>query len=74
MDLADGVDEETWLYHLRRGEVSQWLRTSIKDEGLADSVAMLERNTSADAAKTRKLVREFIEERYTLPAEEGVSA
>ena len=23
MDLADGVDDETWLFHLRRGEISQ---------------------------------------------------
>ena len=33
-DLADGVDDETWLYHWKRGEVSEWVRTSIKDEQL----------------------------------------
>ena len=27
-DLADGVDDETWLYHWKRGEVSEWVRTS----------------------------------------------
>ena len=74
MDLADGVDEETWLHHLRSGEVSQWLRNNIKDEALADSVVSIERDTSADAAVTRQRVRALIEERYTLPAEEAASA
>ncbi len=31
-DLADGVDEDTWLYHWKRGEISDWVRTCIKDE------------------------------------------
>jgi hypothetical protein len=74
MDLADGVDEDTWLFHLRGGEVSQWLRECIKDEGLAGSVAAFERDESADADATRKRVRALIEERYTLPAEQASGA
>jgi HAD superfamily hydrolase (TIGR01484 family) len=66
MDLADGVDEETWLHHLRRGEVSEWLRRAIKDDDLAAEVAKLE-HEDADADSTRARIRELIEERYTLP-------
>lgn len=68
-DLADGVDPETWLYHWRRGEISQWVRTCIKDEPLAEKVAALERSMADDADQSRERVRELIEETYTLPAE-----
>ena len=68
-DLADGVDDDTWLYHWQRGDVSQWVRTCIKDEQLAGKIAALEREESADPAVSRKRVRDLIEEVYTLPAE-----
>jgi HAD superfamily hydrolase (TIGR01484 family) len=68
MDLADGVDDDTWLFHLRKGEVSQWLRQGIKDETLAAQVAAVERNQQLDAAASRRKMRELIEATYTLPA------
>jgi HAD superfamily hydrolase (TIGR01484 family) len=73
MDLADGVDEDTWLFHLRGGEISRWMRDSIKDDSLASGIAALEREP-ADAHATRKRVRELIEERYTLPAEHAAGS
>jgi HAD superfamily hydrolase (TIGR01484 family) len=68
MDLADGVDDDTWLFHLRKGEVSEWLRRAIKDEGLADQVASIERDRKLDAAVSRQKIRGMIEAVYTLPA------
>lgn len=68
MDLGDGVDDETWLYHLRRGEISDWIRRCIKDEQLAQRVAAIERNEKLDAACSRRKIRELIEASYTLPA------
>jgi HAD superfamily hydrolase (TIGR01484 family) len=68
MDLADGVDDETWLFHLRQGEISQWLRRAIKDETLATQAAAIERNQQLDAAASRRKMRELIEATYTLPA------
>ncbi len=68
-DLADGVDEETWLHHWKRGEVSEWIRTCIKDEPLAERIRDLEDDLSDDAAESRKHVRALIEETYTMPAE-----
>jgi len=32
------LDDETWLYHLRHGDYSQWVREAIKDEALASEV------------------------------------
>jgi HAD superfamily hydrolase (TIGR01484 family) len=68
MDLADGVDDDTWEFHRRKGEISQWLRQEIKDEGLAERVAAVERNQQLDAAASRRKMRELIEATYTLPA------
>jgi hypothetical protein len=69
MDLADGVDDDTWLFHLRRGEISQWLRRGIKDETLATQAAAIERNEQIDAGASRRKLRELIEATYTLPAQ-----
>src|SRR5262249_32630025 len=35
LQIADGVDDETWMHHLRHGDYSEWFRRRIKDEDLA---------------------------------------
>jgi HAD superfamily hydrolase (TIGR01484 family) len=69
LDLADGVDEDTWLHHWQRGEISDWLRRCVKDDELADNVAAVEREAHDDAAQSRERVRELIEAQYTAPAD-----
>ena len=39
VQMAEGVDEETWLHHLRQGDYSRWFRDAIKDPELADEAA-----------------------------------
>ena len=73
MELGDGVDDDTWLYHLQRHEVSQWLREAIKDDELADKVAAIETEDSDDPETSRKEIRKLIEAVYTLPAVSGES-
>jgi HAD superfamily hydrolase (TIGR01484 family) len=68
-DLADGVDENTWLYHWQRGDVSDWLRHCVKDKSLTQQVEALEQEVPDDPGASRKAVRELIEQQYTLPAE-----
>lgn len=68
MELGDGVDDDTWLFHLQRHEVSQWLRESIKDDELADQVAAIETEEADDPDRSRKQIRKLIEAVYTLPA------
>jgi hydroxymethylpyrimidine pyrophosphatase-like HAD family hydrolase len=65
---AAGVDDETWLYHLRRGEYSSWFRNTIKDEDLAAEVERVESRRRLSAASTRRLVRAALAARYTLPS------
>ena len=35
LQLAEGVDDGTWLYHLHAGDYSRWVRDAINDEELA---------------------------------------
>ena len=50
--LAQGVDDETWLFHLRRGDYTRWFRDAIKDNDLAEEVESLE--TSEDPMQSRE--------------------
>jgi hydroxymethylpyrimidine pyrophosphatase-like HAD family hydrolase len=68
VQLLQGVDDETWLHHLRQGEYSQWFRENIKSEELADAAAAIEEDESLNAEESRRKIKEQIEERYTLPA------
>jgi hypothetical protein len=65
--IADGVDEETWLFHLRRGDYSRWFRAAIKDKYLADQAERIEQRQDLHPAETRRLIRSLIDARYTLP-------
>ena len=67
MQIGEGVDDETWLHHLRRGDYSRWFRQDIKDDALADAAQKIEAQHDAPAAQSRKLMREAIERLYTLP-------
>ncbi|HZA36524.1 MAG TPA: hypothetical protein VE505_16420, partial [Vicinamibacterales bacterium] len=66
--LADGVDDETWQYHLRRHDVSRWFRTIIKDESLAGEADDVEARHDLSANESRSRIRAAIQRRYTTPA------
>jgi hydroxymethylpyrimidine pyrophosphatase-like HAD family hydrolase len=68
LELAGGVDDATWLHHLRAGEYSRWFREAIKDEDLARDVAAAEVRYAKDAAAGREAVRKAVEQRYALPS------
>ncbi len=67
LQIADGVDDETWRHHLKRHDVSGWIKDAIKDDELADEVRGVE-DGEADPSASRKRVREAVERRYTAPA------
>ncbi len=68
VQMAEGVDDETWLYHLRRREYSRWFRERVKDPELAEATAVAEMKHVGDAAASRAVIRAAIEERYTAPS------
>jgi energy-coupling factor transporter ATP-binding protein EcfA2 len=67
LQLADGVDEDTWMHHLRAGDYSRWFRDSIKDEDLAREAEAVELD-GMDAEESRSRIREAVERRYSAPA------
>lgn len=69
LTLADGVDDDTWLFHLRRGDYSTWFRDRIKDADLAARAAEIEGQREPAAEESRRQIKQAIEERYTLPAQ-----
>lgn len=66
MQIADGIDDETWEWHLKRGDYGNWFRDVIKDGELADAAAEIS-NANLSPTESRKCIRAEIEERYTLP-------
>jgi HAD superfamily hydrolase (TIGR01484 family) len=69
LQLADGVDDDTWSHHLRQGDYSRWFREKIKDEALAAEVARVEKLTGVSPKESRALIRAAVQQHYTLPAE-----
>jgi hydroxymethylpyrimidine pyrophosphatase-like HAD family hydrolase len=67
LQMAEGVDPDTWLHHLRRRDYSRWLRESIKDEELASEVAAIEEDDGLDAGTSLKRISDAIRARYTEP-------
>jgi HAD superfamily hydrolase (TIGR01484 family) len=68
LQIGDGVDDGTWTYHLRKHDYSDWVKTAIKNDELAQSVAQIESDAALGAGESRKRVRAAIEKVYTLPA------
>ncbi|HWR54756.1 MAG TPA: HAD-IIB family hydrolase [Bryobacteraceae bacterium] len=68
MQMADGVDDETWMHHLRRGDYSRWLREAVKDSWIADQIESIEQQPDESAAESRAAIRKVIDDRYTAAA------
>jgi hypothetical protein len=64
--MADGVDDETWTFHLKNGDIGRWFRETIKDPDLALEAQLMER-ADITPGEARKHIRSEIERRY-MPA------
>jgi hydroxymethylpyrimidine pyrophosphatase-like HAD family hydrolase len=69
LEMAGGVDDDTWTYHFRRADYSRWFRDTIKDGELAAAAAAIERDRFISRAEALTGLRAAIESRYTLPAD-----
>jgi hypothetical protein len=65
--IAEGIDDNTWMFHLRRGDYSRWFRSAVKDPYMADQAERVERRPDFQSAESRRLIISLIETRYTLP-------
>jgi len=63
--MVEGVDDETWLFHLREGDYSHWFREFIKNPELADEAEAIERRHNQDANLSRKAILAAVERHYS---------
>ncbi len=68
LQLAEGVDAETWLHHLAARDYSRWFREALKDEDLAAEVERIEEKGTHSAEESRTAIKSAIERRYTAAA------
>jgi hypothetical protein len=64
LQLAQGVDDATWLFHLSRGDYAHWFRDSIKDEALAAEAQAAQ--ATSDPVASRTAIAAAIKRRYAL--------
>ncbi|CAL8480919.1 hypothetical protein [Caballeronia sp. S22] len=67
LELAAGVDEATWLFHLRRGDYSAWFRDGIDDGALANEARAIEADADQPAKDSLEAITRLIQPRYTQP-------
>ncbi|MEX6686149.1 HAD-IIB family hydrolase [Danxiaibacter flavus] len=64
MQLAEGVDDDTWLFHLRNHDYSKWMSDKVNDNALAEQVERVE-NMEPDALASRESISKLIQLHYT---------
>jgi hypothetical protein len=69
VELAQGVDDATWMHHLKAHDYSRWFEEAIKDEDLSKAAREVENEEVVDPEASRARIKELIDERYTAPAE-----
>ena len=64
VEMANGVDLDTWTYHFKKGDVAKWFLESVKDPALADEIAAVQlEDRPADSG--REKVVSLIRARYS---------
>lgn len=64
LQIGEGVDQATWLFHLRKGHYARWFREVMRDENLAAAAEFLAQ-TGATARESRAKLGELITQSYT---------
>jgi HAD superfamily hydrolase (TIGR01484 family) len=65
-ELAQGVDDDTWMYHLKRNDYSGWIRDHVNDDALAEQVEKIE-GAEPDPIRSRAEITKLIQLHYTGP-------
>jgi hypothetical protein len=66
-ELAQGVDDDTWVYHLKRHDYSTWMKECVNDDSLAEQVRKIEA-AEQDPDSSRSAIAKLIQLHYTGPA------
>ncbi|MCA1442755.1 HAD-IIB family hydrolase [Ensifer sp. IC4062] len=68
LQIAEGINDETWEHHLRGGDYSKWFGEGIGDAELAEEAAGIEEDRSLSPAESRDRIAEAVRRRYSAPA------
>lgn len=68
VQMAEGIDDETWDFHLRSHDYSRWLRESVKDQAVADKIHAIEGDETLPSKESRYRVLNVLREHYTASA------
>lgn len=68
VQVAEGIDAETWQFHLRRGDYSKWFRDALKDPEFADRIGAIEKDSNLPDSESRTRIKEAVLQKYTSPA------
>lgn len=68
LQIADGIDNATWMHHLRQKDYSDWFRIHIKDDILAEAASAIENNHTLSPIESRQAIADLVKKRYTAPA------
>ncbi len=68
VQMAEGVDDATWTFHLAKGDVARWFREYIKDPDLAQEADDIASASGSSPTDSRERIKAAIERRYTQPA------
>lgn len=69
IEVADMVDDDTWLYHLHAGHFSTWFRNVIRDQGLAREADRIAQTADLAARDSRRQMKRAIWRRYAAPCD-----
>jgi HAD superfamily hydrolase (TIGR01484 family) len=61
LQIGAGVDEETWMHHLRAGDFSRWFEGVVRNPELAERVRRVEADETLDPAASREAIRALVE-------------
>ncbi|TVR76899.1 MAG: phosphoglycolate phosphatase [Sphaerobacteraceae bacterium] len=64
---ASTVDDETWMFHLARGDYSRWVADVMSDRDCARAIQRVEASHDLTPADSRRRIIEILLDRYTLP-------
>jgi hypothetical protein len=64
VQLAEGIDDDTWLYHLERNDYKNWVDGCIHDQSPAELIEQTAKQ-DPDVSISKRIILGYIKEKYT---------
>ena len=64
IQVAEGLDDDTWLHHLKQGDYANWFREVIHDDELAAFACRVQKDPNLSAEESRQELAKYITQKY----------